>query len=505
MPKFIMYEEDTSYKQKILISIIYISFILWTKILFQNNIDNVFEYRINPKLVIPIILLLTFIGIKFLSRKIQQINNINIMLKLSLASVIITFIFYIVDYIKEFQNVFVFNLLTFLWVIICLMFLTLMFDFFSKKIKYNKVFELLGYLLILTKIVFSLIQLIEYNFQMKNYDLNIAIILSFITVIALFFLKKVEKNNFAEIDKTEKDDLKKYKKINEKDGNTEPGIWLKISKLFKEDVCLEVFIIIMMIIILNIFINMIDGYLLIYLFEVNQIGHIDVFYGNIFAIDLIVSIIMFFLIKFVFYKNRHLDVLMVIFLTCLSFGVILLIIDMKVNTIGYFLISISYLFLDLYLWTIIIKLPKIVKLSKRFYFFAVGAYIISISIGKIIYIYFKNRSVCLLICLIGILICFVIFYVLQQYYNEVLIIAEKKYKNNNICENNNQINIGLEVLTEKETEIVKLMLKGLKNKEIASTVFISENTLKTHARNIYQKLNVNNKKELIEKNKFLLK
>lgn len=52
-------------------------------------------------------------------------------------------------------------------------------------------------------------------------------------------------------------------------------------------------------------------------------------------------------------------------------------------------------------------------------------------------------------------------------------------------------------LLTKEMEIYKLMLLGLKNKEIAEKANISENTLKGHARNIYSKLGVKNKKELL--------
>lgn len=53
-------------------------------------------------------------------------------------------------------------------------------------------------------------------------------------------------------------------------------------------------------------------------------------------------------------------------------------------------------------------------------------------------------------------------------------------------------------LTEKETEVVKLLLKGYTYKVIAKNLFISENTIKYHIKNIYQKLNINNKMELIK-------
>ncbi len=51
-------------------------------------------------------------------------------------------------------------------------------------------------------------------------------------------------------------------------------------------------------------------------------------------------------------------------------------------------------------------------------------------------------------------------------------------------------------LTPREKEIVKFLILDKTNHKIASEIFISENTLKKHARNIYAKLNVKNKREL---------
>ncbi|NLK35824.1 MAG: helix-turn-helix transcriptional regulator [Gracilibacteraceae bacterium] len=52
--------------------------------------------------------------------------------------------------------------------------------------------------------------------------------------------------------------------------------------------------------------------------------------------------------------------------------------------------------------------------------------------------------------------------------------------------------------TEKETEVVKLLLGGYTYKEIAKNLYISENTIKYHIKNIYQKLGINNKMDLIK-------
>ncbi len=53
-------------------------------------------------------------------------------------------------------------------------------------------------------------------------------------------------------------------------------------------------------------------------------------------------------------------------------------------------------------------------------------------------------------------------------------------------------------LTPREMEITALLLKGRTNREIAAGLYISENTLKTHLRNIYHKFGVGQKKELLE-------
>ncbi len=52
-------------------------------------------------------------------------------------------------------------------------------------------------------------------------------------------------------------------------------------------------------------------------------------------------------------------------------------------------------------------------------------------------------------------------------------------------------------LTERETEVLNLLSKGLANKQIASALNISEHTVKFHVSSIYQKLNVTNRTEAV--------
>lgn len=52
-------------------------------------------------------------------------------------------------------------------------------------------------------------------------------------------------------------------------------------------------------------------------------------------------------------------------------------------------------------------------------------------------------------------------------------------------------------LTEREQEVLRLILGGKTNKAIAAELFISENTVKTHVKNIYSKYNVSSRAEII--------
>ena len=53
-------------------------------------------------------------------------------------------------------------------------------------------------------------------------------------------------------------------------------------------------------------------------------------------------------------------------------------------------------------------------------------------------------------------------------------------------------------LTEREMEIAKLLLQGYTYKAVSENLIISENTIKFHIKNIYQKLNIKSKMELIK-------
>jgi DNA-binding NarL/FixJ family response regulator len=60
--------------------------------------------------------------------------------------------------------------------------------------------------------------------------------------------------------------------------------------------------------------------------------------------------------------------------------------------------------------------------------------------------------------------------------------------------------LGLEVtLSQRECEVLAQLLRGLSNKEIATTLFISERTVKNHVTHIFRKFDVESRPQLFNK------
>ena len=57
----------------------------------------------------------------------------------------------------------------------------------------------------------------------------------------------------------------------------------------------------------------------------------------------------------------------------------------------------------------------------------------------------------------------------------------------------------LESLTARELEVLRLLARGLRNKEIAARLYVSERTVNFHLANIYQKLHVSGRTEALSK------
>ena len=52
-------------------------------------------------------------------------------------------------------------------------------------------------------------------------------------------------------------------------------------------------------------------------------------------------------------------------------------------------------------------------------------------------------------------------------------------------------------MSNREAEVAELVSKGLSNKEVANQLFVTEKTVKFHLTNIYKKMNVKSRAQLI--------
>jgi DNA-binding NarL/FixJ family response regulator len=57
----------------------------------------------------------------------------------------------------------------------------------------------------------------------------------------------------------------------------------------------------------------------------------------------------------------------------------------------------------------------------------------------------------------------------------------------------------IEPLTEREMEVLRLLAAGLTNREIAEALYLSTNTVKSHLKHIYDKLDVHNRAHAVHR------
>jgi DNA-binding CsgD family transcriptional regulator len=145
---------------------------------------------------------------------------------------------------------------------------------------------------------------------------------------------------------------------------------------------------------------------------------------------------------------------------------------------------------DLFVWSVVGHVAHLYGRPYRITSFALISLLTSVFLGRVMGIVFSNSpDGGLYTIAVSFTTVFVTMLILPKLFStidrEVVEIKEER-----------KFESKVNTLTERELEIYNLLIKGLKNQQIAEELYISDNTLKTHLRNIYKKLNVAGKKEL---------
>lgn len=81
---------------------------------------------------------------------------------------------------------------------------------------------------------------------------------------------------------------------------------------------------------------------------------------------------------------------------------------------------------------------------------------------------------------------------------ETVVIEKEIIVQKNLAFSVNQNELEKRKISKRELEVLELMAEGLSNQEIASRLFVSLNTIKTHSSNLFDKLDVKRRTQAIE-------
>lgn len=159
---------------------------------------------------------------------------------------------------------------------------------------------------------------------------------------------------------------------------------------------------------------------------------------------------------------------------------------------------------DIFWWSIIGEMLDYTTNPAKLMGIGLSCNVVGVLIGGIIgNSIYQTNNIKLNSSILALVIVFIILMILPVLHNQLssllkihsynISVKEKEHK-----ETHKEDTLLITQLTERENQIVALLLKGMTYKMIAEELFLSENTVKTHIKNIYSKLNINSKSELIK-------
>lgn len=157
---------------------------------------------------------------------------------------------------------------------------------------------------------------------------------------------------------------------------------------------------------------------------------------------------------------------------------------------------------DLFWWSIIGELIDYVKNPAKIFGIGLSANVFGILVGDVIIAKLNITAIEFNSTVFALIIVFIILMILPSLHKHLSLIINQHIFLFRLYDNKSEkvedtIN-KYPGLTSRENEIVDLLLKGRTYKMIAEELYLSENTIKTHIKNIYAKYNINSKAELIK-------
>ena len=169
----------------------------------------------------------------------------------------------------------------------------------------------------------------------------------------------------------------------------------------------------------------------------------------------------------------------------------------------------AFAFLDVYLWTLLGTVSVIHHQPFRIFSLGLATNLFALYAGGISAVCLLNHhnnilSSISIPALTSILLVILAIPILHNQLNRILNNNLKQLKDIPTLPNDLQVRLNAifpnaYLLTQKELDVLQLIIYSASNKEIATTLHISENTVKSHLKNINRKLEVSSKYELLSR------
>lgn len=164
----------------------------------------------------------------------------------------------------------------------------------------------------------------------------------------------------------------------------------------------------------------------------------------------------------------------------------------------------SFGIFDLFWWSIIGEMLDYASNPSRLLGVVLSSNVIGVLAGGMTGSFIYNSSDNKLnASLLALVVVFIILIILPVLHNQLSLllknhayiesVKEKEKKNEK-----EPVPLLLQKLTDRERQVAELLLQGRTYKMIAEELYLSENTVKTHIKNIYSKLNIQSKTDLIK-------